>query len=238
MSTVGASARAARRSPTTSGLPSPIWTSSTAPPARSTCAAAHSAASRRSAGSPPPVEIDGMRSQSISWSRRSGTGGSGLTTDPAGPVAGGALVLSVGHGRREPEGDAPDPCRLHPAQRALAELDREALLAGGSQSHPHRPDGPALTEVQTLRLLARDGELRRARARGVAADREADAALAPGAREHDPRSQRVGRGAGGGRLGRHGDRLSGRAGLAVVVVHRDGGAERTGTRIREGLPRV
>src|SRR3954454_7036697 len=73
MRIVGASSRAARRSPTTSGLPSPIWTSSTVPPARSTCAAAHSAARRRSAGSPPPVEIDGMRSHSMSGSRRSGT---------------------------------------------------------------------------------------------------------------------------------------------------------------------
>src|SRR5437763_10865872 len=151
MNTVGASARAARRSPMTSGLPSPIWTSSTAPPARSTCAAAHSAARRRSAGSPPPVEIDGMRSQSISWSRSSGTGASGLTADPARAVARGALVLGVGHGGREAEGDAPDPRPLHPAQRALAELDREALLARGAEPHANRPDRAALAEVEPLR---------------------------------------------------------------------------------------
>src|SRR4051812_24045088 len=62
MRTVGALGSAARRSPMTSGLPPPMRTSSACPPAARTFAAAHSAALSRSAGSPPPVEMGGIRS--------------------------------------------------------------------------------------------------------------------------------------------------------------------------------
>src|SRR3954469_7300896 len=73
MRTVGASSPPAdaRSSPMTSGLPpSRVVTRSAVPPAERTLAAAHSAARAISAGSPPPVEMLGMRSQSKSSSRR------------------------------------------------------------------------------------------------------------------------------------------------------------------------
>src|SRR3954452_13230874 len=70
MMTVGASSSALRSSPITSGLPAPMRTRSASPPASRTFCAAHSAARCRSAGSPPPVEMLGIRSQSKSSSRR------------------------------------------------------------------------------------------------------------------------------------------------------------------------
>src|SRR3954453_8208449 len=70
MRTVGALGSAARRSPVTSGLPPPKRTAPAAPPAARPFAAAHSAALSRSAGSPPPVEMEGIRSQSDSSSSR------------------------------------------------------------------------------------------------------------------------------------------------------------------------
>src|SRR4051794_10788155 len=72
MRTVGALSAPvlARSSPITIGLPPSIRTRSTSPPAARTLAAAHSAARCRSAGSPPPVEMLGIRSQSKSSSRR------------------------------------------------------------------------------------------------------------------------------------------------------------------------
>src|SRR3954454_16994418 len=70
MRTGGALGSAARRSPMTSGLPPPMRTSSACPPAARNFAAAHSAALSRSAGSPPPVEMEGIRSQSDSSSSR------------------------------------------------------------------------------------------------------------------------------------------------------------------------
>src|SRR5512133_961818 len=70
MRTVGASGPVlARSSPITSGLPPSRRTSSASPPASRTLAAAHSAARSRSAGSPPPVEMLGMRSQAKRSSR-------------------------------------------------------------------------------------------------------------------------------------------------------------------------
>src|SRR3954469_5220473 len=69
MSAVGAFSRAARSSPTASGLP-PVAITRASPPAPLTRCATHAAARSRSAGSPPPVEIDGIRSQSRRSSSR------------------------------------------------------------------------------------------------------------------------------------------------------------------------
>src|SRR3954449_2242929 len=81
MRTVGASSRLAFNSPTTTGLPSPMRTSSASPPASRTFCAAHSAPRSRSAGSPPPVEMLGMRSQAKSSSRRVSDMGPQTTQD-------------------------------------------------------------------------------------------------------------------------------------------------------------
>src|SRR3954470_18870949 len=81
MRTVGASSRVAFNSPTTTGLPSPMRTSSASPPASRTFCAAHSAARSRSAGSPPPVEMLGRRSQAKSSSRRVSDMGPQTTQD-------------------------------------------------------------------------------------------------------------------------------------------------------------
>src|SRR5437763_5504455 len=70
MSTVGAPPSAARSSPTASGLPPWVVSGSAVPPAATTRSHTQSAARTRSAGSPPPVEIEGMRSQSMSSSMR------------------------------------------------------------------------------------------------------------------------------------------------------------------------
>src|SRR3954470_7847676 len=70
MRTVGAPPREAGSSPTASGLPPFTTAWSPLPPAATTRSHTQSAARARSAGSPPPVEIEGMRSQSISSSMR------------------------------------------------------------------------------------------------------------------------------------------------------------------------
>src|SRR4051794_35279495 len=68
MSTVAASAAAARSSPTASGWPPSTVTRSASPPAPRTRSTTHVAARSSSRGSPSPVEIEGMRSQSTSSS--------------------------------------------------------------------------------------------------------------------------------------------------------------------------
>src|SRR4051794_31392891 len=71
------------------GLPSPV-TSSVVPPAASTRSSTHSAARLMSAGSPPPVEIDGIRSQSRRSSRRA----SAMARQSTGVVI--AILLALG----------------------------------------------------------------------------------------------------------------------------------------------
>src|SRR3954447_23817650 len=70
MRTVGAPGVLARSSPTASGWPPSTVTRSASPPAPRTRSATHAAARSSSRGSPSPVEIEGMRSQSSSSSSR------------------------------------------------------------------------------------------------------------------------------------------------------------------------
>src|SRR5919201_5062347 len=114
MSTVGASSRAARSSPTTSGAPPGVSTSSQVPPASRTRAAAHSAASRSAASSRSPAEIEGIRSQETAWSKSS------LTADHRQRVA-------RGHG-------------VALGDRQLGDLAR--LVGGDLVLHLHRLDDP------------------------------------------------------------------------------------------------
>src|SRR3954447_853639 len=112
MRIVGASSRAERRSPTTSGAPPAVSTSSHVPPASSTRLTAHSAASRSAASLRAPAETDGILSQSTaSWK-------SSVTLD---------------HRQRVPRGD-----RVALADGQFG--DRARLVGGDLVLHLHRLD--------------------------------------------------------------------------------------------------
>src|SRR3954468_17685783 len=103
----------ARSSPITIGLPPSIRTRSTSPPAARTLAAAHSAARAISAGSPPPVEMLGIRSQSKSSSRRVSGMRDTLRGRPSGPPRRRSCCSGLGPTLRCPVPAGPSLYRRH-----------------------------------------------------------------------------------------------------------------------------
>src|SRR5690348_3834222 len=133
MRTVGAAPFEALRSPTASGLPPKLVSASAVPPAAVTRSTTQSAARAMSAGSPPPVEIEGMRSQSVSSSRR--VVGMPPQTSEGLPWAGTAAILGWVRARAL----APQRLLRRPYQAVVGPPVADPVKGWPGTAHPDLP---------------------------------------------------------------------------------------------------